>query len=272
MKWMLFVFSLLACTLFYRSALGKAPKTIQLSEAKVATVQTAMGYTTMLQFDGRPTSAVLGDQDAFKVEYIGNGLAIKPVVPGARTNLFVFTDYDRFNFRLVTGAAAEADYLIKVKREGYSSGVSLEGAPGAEPAEAKLIRRNVRRRASCGGLSLFVDAVAWPESQSTYLVQFRAEAAKSVLHVEELRFEPGDFEVLQDGRNLPIESLHLNRLTLTRAAREVAGTLVLRRASLSAQSPIRIRFLPDFHRIKFPTCPAVSFLRNGSAPATGKVP
>lgn len=238
----------------------------------MATVQTAVGYTTMLQFDGRPTSAVLGDQDAYKVEYIGNGLAIKPVVPGAKTNLFVFTDYDRFNFRLVSGGAADADYLLRVKRDGYSSGVSMEGAPPPEPEGVRLSRRSVRRRSSCGGLSLIVDAVAWPQSRSTYLIQFRAEALKSVLHVEELRFEPGDFEVVQDGRNLPIESLHLNRLSLTRQARSVDGTMVLRQSSINDKLPLRIRFLPDFHHTKYPACPAVIFNRNGSAPTTSKSP
>jgi len=104
------------------SAFGKAPKILTLDDSDVATVHTALGFTTMLTFDSRPSTVILGDQDAFKIEYAVNGLAIKPVVPHADTNLFVFTDYDRYNFKLIAGPTADADYVLKIspqKPQGY---------------------------------------------------------------------------------------------------------------------------------------------------------
>jgi hypothetical protein len=266
MKWMVFVFCALAFSMIYREANGKPPKTLTLSESEVGSIQTAIGYTTMLQFDARPTSAVLGDQDAFKVEYVGNALAIKPILPHAKTNLFVFTDYDRFNFRLATGSPTSADFVLKVKREGYTgSEPQANKAPVEESGGARLIRKTLSIKASCGGLNLLVQAIAWPESQSTYLIQFRAEAAPSMIKSDELKFEPGDFEVLQGGVSLPIESLHLDRLSFTRADRAVQGTLVLRQSNLKRGVPLQLAFLPDFHRAKSRACPKVLFSRNGSA-------
>jgi hypothetical protein len=266
MKWMIFVFCTLMFSMVYREADGKTPKTISLSEADVGSIQTAIGYTTMLQFDARPTSAVLGDQDAFRVEYVGNGLAIKPILPHAKTNLFVFTDYDRFNFRLVTGSASSADYVLKVKREGYGGNqFQPDRSQAQEPSSTRLIRKTLNRKASCGGLSLVVQAVAWPESQSTYLVQFRAEATPQSLKANEMKFEPGDFEVYQGGASLPIESLHLDRLSFTRKAKAVQGTLVLRQSFLKKGLPLQLVFAPDFHKSRHQCCPKVSFSRSGSA-------
>ena len=73
MKWLVFVLTLLAVCMLTRAVEAKTPRTVILSEAEVAPIYAALGYTTMLQFDGRPTSAILGDQDAFKIEYVGNG-------------------------------------------------------------------------------------------------------------------------------------------------------------------------------------------------------
>lgn len=267
MRWLAFVLALLALTA-WRTASAKAPRVLMLAESDVATVNTAPGYTTMLQFDSRPTSVILGDQDAFKVEHAGTGLAIKPLVSRTKTNLFVFTDYDRFNFRLVAGAAADAEYLLKVRKKGDRANPVESAAPTAHSDETKLIQRRIGRKASCGGLTLSVQALAWPESGSTLLIEFRAEAAQALVDKHELRFDPGDFDVRQAGRSVPVESLYLNRLTFTREARVVEGTIVLRQAALRAGVPLQLSFSPDAVKTGRPRCLKVSFSR--SAPA--KVP
>ncbi|HLD99202.1 MAG TPA: TrbG/VirB9 family P-type conjugative transfer protein [Bdellovibrionota bacterium] len=240
-------------------AFAKAPRTVDLSEADVAIVNTSVGYTTMLQFDSRPTSAVLGDQDAFKVEYTGTGLAIKPLVPRARTNLFVFTDYDRFNFRLVTGAPDQAEYVLRVKRKVTVQVPSQAPAKAEDSSAVPLLQKRIGRKAVCGTVSLAIQAIAWPRSQSTLLVQFRAEVSSDEVAGKDLRFEPGDFEIAQAGRMIPIESLHLDRLLFKKDARGVEGTAVLRNSDLQAGVPLEMGFYPDFHRKAHPGCPKVIF-------------
>lgn len=267
MKWMAVVLSALAITAIYKNASGKTPRILNLSDSEIGTVRTSVGYTTMLQFDSRPTSVVLGDQDAYRVEYVGNGLAIKPILPHAKTNLFVFTDYDRFNFSLVSGPSNQSDFVVKVKREG-----SLGYAPpspkevGSVDAEinTRLVRKNIGKRSTCGGIVLAVETIAWPESRSTYLVQFSASVDPKSFKEKEVRFEPGDFSILQKNADLPIESLHLNRLSFDARNRKVQGTMVLRQSSLRKLVPLRLKFSPDFHRSRYPNCPVVSFSRSGS--------
>jgi|GEM_PF-555455 len=268
MRWAVFVLGVLGILSVmgvWRLVDAKAPRTVTLSEVDVATVKTALGYTTLLNFDGRPSSVVLGDQDAFKVEYVGNGLAIKPLHGGAKTNLFVFTDYDRFNFRLVAGATADADYLLRIRR---SSPVGDQAQSRPEPvasAPSALTRMTVNRRASCGGVTLRVRTVAWPASQSTLLVYFRAQTDHRLVKKHEQRFQPGDFEIWQDGRSLPIESLHLDRLVFTASNPIVEGTLVLRQSELSKSRKLKLAFVPDFLKPKTADCPKVLFSGQGGS-------
>jgi len=266
MKWMAFIATLLALTAFWNNASARTPRVVALAESEVATVSTALGYTTILQFDARPTSAVLGDQDAFKVEYVGNGIAIKPVLSHSRTNLFVFTDYDRFNFRLVTGAASNAEYLMKVRRKG-SAGYAIEAGGPEKPRETTLVRKHLRRSASCGGLTLNIRSVAWPESESSLLVDFKIEATKDLTARNPIQFEPGDLEVSQNGRLIAVESLHLTGLQFSTRTPLVEGTLVLRQSDLQGKNYLKLGFFPDFLKAKHPACPSISFSRSGTAKA-----
>lgn len=271
MKWMIVVLTILITLIFYREVAAKTPKTIILSEAEIGVIHTAIGYTTMLQFEGRATLAVLGDQDAFRVEYVGNGLAIKPIVSHAKTNLFVFTDYDRFNFQLETGAASGADYVLKIMRRGYP--VHIEATEKVQKKEAEesqgisLTTKYLSRRSQCGGLALTVEAIAWPKSNSTYLVQFSVEQKKSLT---ETAFVPGDFYLEQNGKSVLIESLHLDGLVFSLGHKKIHGTVVLRQSDIKQKTPLILSFLPRSHRKQHTSCPRVIFSRSESSQSTTK--
>jgi hypothetical protein len=261
MKWLAFIMTLLAFCAFSRVLHAKEPRTLTLTESDVAPVRTAIGYTTMLNFDARPSSVILGDQDAFKVEYVGNGLAIKPVVAHAKTNLFVFTDYDRFSFRLTAGPTAEADYMIRVKNkrsESYSTGGS--GEESAKPQSSALIERRINRKTACAGFQLAVESIAWPKSQSTYLITLRVTLVRPGVKSEDLPFEPGDFEVSQGSKSLAIENLYLQRLIFSKQTRSIRGTIVIRQTEIERGKPITLTFAPDFLK-KQGRCLSVAFKR-----------
>lgn len=232
MKWLLFVAMLLAAT-----SMAVPARTVVLDDAKVAEIKTALGYSTILQFDSRPTSAVLGDQDAFKVEYVGNSLTIKPLLRTSKSNLFVFTDYDRFNFRLVTTPAASVDYIVKVKRTRAQDSASTQQEPGT-----KLITKKIRRMASSSGVTLQVESVAYPKTRSSLVVSFRLLLRGAKEGLTKVEFEPGDIFMSQNGKSVPIENLYLDQLVLTEE-RPVNVTAVLRRVNYAAS--LKISFSPD---------------------------
>src|SRR5690606_8679065 len=84
-------------------------------QEKVSRVWTALGYSTVIELPSKPLQAVLGDQDAFKLEFVGQSVTLKPLLPGARSNLFIFTEWGRFPFLISTGAATHADFLVRVR-------------------------------------------------------------------------------------------------------------------------------------------------------------
>jgi hypothetical protein len=232
---------------------AKNAKTLRLAESDVAEVNTAIGYSTILQFDAHPSSAVLGDQDAFKVEYVGNSLTIKPVVPNAKTNLFVFTDYERFSFRLKVGSASAVDYIVKVTRR--SSGGESTPIPADvkvlpnpvtesfEPTQTpeSLITRAVGKTATCPRYALTLDSVAYPQGKSWLILNFSI----SSLTGEEQQMDAADIQVVEKKTPLVIENLYLEALKLPRDGTPIHGTAMLKRKTPSRLAGLALLLKPS---------------------------
>ena len=235
-------------------------RTLSLAESNVAPIRTALGFTTMLNFDVRPSSVILGDQDAFKIEYAGNGLAIKPVIARAKTNLFVFTDYDRFSFQLIAGPQNEADYAIHVKGKRPYSEDTPDKADSRTRKIEKMIVKKIGSGKVCDGFELTVDSIAWERNGGTYQAKFGVRNVQSEIPVDGLHFQPGDFDVFQNRKSLPIENLYLDGLVFTKQLRKIQGTLVLAEANLKKGAPLVLIFSPDFLKNKN-RCLSVPFSR-----------
>ena len=85
---------------------------IVLAKDQIAKVSTALGVATIIQVPDQPTSLVVGNQDAFKVEFLDTAITIKPLSSSAKSNLYVYTDYRRFDVQLVTVQETLADYVV----------------------------------------------------------------------------------------------------------------------------------------------------------------
>ncbi|MEQ1875506.1 MAG: TrbG/VirB9 family P-type conjugative transfer protein [Bdellovibrionia bacterium] len=97
-------------------AWGSGVRDLNLKPRDVGTIRTSVGYSTVLQFNERPINVVIGNQSAFRVEFIKNNVTIKPISSGVKTNLFIFTENDRFNLTVVSGSSQGVDYVVRVKR------------------------------------------------------------------------------------------------------------------------------------------------------------
>lgn len=245
MKWLLIVTTSLLLTVLATTAVAKPTRTLELSETDIGQVHASLGYSTIIQLDARPTSAVLGDQDAFKVEYVGNSLTIKPLVPGARTNLFVFTDYERFSFRLVTGASSQVDYVVAVKRKRSKSASSFydDGSYGDDVASEKMTTININRTASCRSTSLLVESFAYPKAKPWVVIHFAVSQGSK---------GKGDFEfkpeslVLVNGKELvPIETLYLETASIPADGTKVKGSLLVRKENPKSTTQLNLVFSPD---------------------------
>jgi type IV secretory pathway VirB9-like protein len=95
----------------------KRIKHLTVGKDQIILVHTALGVATLIQLPERPNSAVIGDQDSFKVEYLDKGITLKPLHGFAKSNLYLYTDSKRFNLQLVTGPIAQADYVINLEEK-----------------------------------------------------------------------------------------------------------------------------------------------------------
>jgi len=258
MKWLLFVFFTLLLILsfpFARAGVtNQKTRTISIGETDVSPIRTAMGYSTILQFDAKPTAAVLGDQDAFRVEYVGQSLTVKPLIRSAATNLFVFTDYDRYNFKLVTVGADTVDYIVKIQRKSkatqndrLSFGASApENSEGEIPSDEKITTKAIGRQSRCGSLTFKVNSVSVGSTKKWVSISFLISIDPKAIRKSLQRFEPGDFAVVQEEKSLPIESLFFDGLVFSKTLGKIKGVAVLDRAQIKSGKIVLVRFSADF--------------------------
>lgn len=121
-------FSLMILLISYSSLAFGRVRTVEVVGDQVVTVRTSIGIATIIQVPDRPNSVVVGDQDSFKVEYLEQAITIKPLSPGAKSNLYVYTDWKRYNIELVSGPQVSADYVVylelPIKKQKLDSPIS----------------------------------------------------------------------------------------------------------------------------------------------------
>lgn len=229
MKWHFFVIILAVILFSIQFSFAKGIKTLTLSDSDVAQVHVALGYSTLLQFDSRPTQAIVGDQDSFKVEYVGNSIAIKPLMAGVSTNLFVVMDYEKFNFRITAGRGYEPDYILRIKRK------------RTEPQSdsGRLTTKVVNASKSVGGIRFKLLSIATTKTNSSLIYSFQITSTGRAIS-----FQPGDFEILQNGRTLPIENIYLERLAIGKG-QSLYGMALVRLENIGRKAPTAIRFHPQ---------------------------
>ncbi len=213
---------------------AKGIRTIAVSENEVVPVRLAIGYSTLIQFDSRPTQVIVGDQDSFKVEHVGNSVAIKPLASGGSTNLFIANQFERFNFSLTSGRGFEPDYILKVKRK----------RDDAEAGSTSLKVKSINREGIQKGMRVKLLTITTTKNDFAVIYSFEVAAVK-----KRRTSQPGDFEILQAGRSLPIENIYLERLAIE-PGQKLQGVIVVMKRHIrqkqrtairvSSQSPIAV--------------------------------
>lgn len=237
----------LVTLLFLPRAAASPIRSVEATTDRVLPIHTSVGFSTVLEFESKPISAVLGDQDLFKLEYVGNSVTIKPLASHAKTNLFVFTEYERYNYRLVTVPAGEVDYIVRIK--------SQSNRP-SNP-EVGLIKRKIGRTATYRGFKVEVVSMSRERNSSSplsvTLIDFSLSSRKDAY-----AFQPASLGIKQSGRFLNIENLYLDTLELIPGDRPTQGRIALLRQDLNPALPVSLVFaVPSSksqraHRIEVP--------------------
>lgn len=217
--------TLLALTLLaINSNAAQRVRRVEVQGDQIVTVRTSIGIATIIQVPDRPNSVVVGDQDSFKVEYLDQAITIKPLTSGGKTNLYVYTDWKRYNVELISGHGETADYVVyldnpKKKAEINSDKSLISWTPFRNSLRNENLTLETKRlgRAKDGIL----------------LVEFNVRTSKRD------KFNPEWLWITQGGEIKPIHNLFLSHLDVAPVS-SIQGVLQLRRDDVAINEPIRI--------------------------------
>jgi len=192
---------------------------------QIVTVRTSVGIATIIQVPDRPNSVVVGDQDSFKVEYLDQAITIKPLSGGAKSNLYIYTDWKRFNVELVSGKESVADYVVYLENPKEKSQAVLSNDSGIKWNEFKNSLRN-------GTLSLSTKRIGRTKN-GILLVEFQVSSIKKEA------FKPEWLWLTQNGETRPIHNLFMSALEVT-PQKNILGVLQMREIDLNVSEPVRL--------------------------------
>jgi hypothetical protein len=190
---------------------------LHLKHDEIAQVRTAIGIATLIQVPDRPTSVVLGDTNAFKVEYLENAITIKPLSHSSKSNLYIYTEGRRFNVSLVTLPVTSADYIVYLEPE--------VAAPDT------LLERWRDYTAEKGNHDFKVAITRLGKSNDRLLITFQVIASKAV------RLKPDWIWLTQGGQTIAIQDLNLSGLDVVEHT-PVGGFLSVKVTDLRKSVPL----------------------------------
>lgn len=209
---------------------GNRVRKLELQNDQIAEIKTALGIATIIQVPDVPNSVVVGDSEAFKVEYLDQAITIKPLHVGAKSNLYIYTDYRRYNVQLVSVAQAEANFIVYLEPaksfqkkekpilivEPHLAGIRWWKMSGAlKNIELRLELQRV-------GLS----------SNDVVLFEFLITSQKIT------EIDPSNIVLKQNEKLVTIQNLFLSNLKID-SGKPVIGTIEVLKSDLKLSSAIR---------------------------------
>lgn len=213
--------------LAWKSEAANRVRRVSVQGDQIVTVRTSIGIATIIQVPDRPNSVVVGDQNSFKVEYLDQAITIKPLMSGAKSNLYIYTDWKRFNVELVSGGESIADYVV------YLDIPKNKPLSAVAPRQESLVKwtdfKNLLRN---DALTLNVKRVGRMKD-GILLVEFQ------VTSTVKQAFKPEWIWITQSGATKPIHNLFMSALEVS-PQKAILGVLQLREIDLNTNESLRL--------------------------------
>jgi hypothetical protein len=222
-----------------RTSSAASIREVQSSPRNLIAIRTALGFSTILEFPLKPLSAVLGDQDAVKLEYIGESITLKPLANTVRTNLFVFTPGGRYAFSIQNSPASSVDYIVRVRDP---ENVDTEtDKHDVNPFKEKIIQR----KRTVDGVSVVVSRLSLSKDEvsprSASLIEFEISSSETTYS-----FKPSSIALKQDGRFLIAESITIDRPWIGPDLPISKGVIALLNQDFDRRKPMSLIFAFNF--------------------------
>ncbi len=216
----LLIFLLLA----WNSETAQRVRRVPVQGDQIVTVKTSIGIATIIQVPDRPNSVVVGDQDSFKVEYLDQAITIKPIASGAKSNLYIYTDWKRFNVELISGIQASADYVVYLETPRNKPQIATNKEHGVK-------WNNYRNQLRNDNLSLNIKRVG-RSKDGIFLIEFE------ILSTNKETFKPDWIWLTQNNMTLPIHNLFMSSLTVS-PHKAISGLIQMKEIDMNLNEVIK---------------------------------
>ena len=210
-------FILLFSNTLLSQTMDQRVRTVFVAKDQIVKVKTSLGIASIVSVPEKPSSVVLGDTEAFKVEYLDQAITIKPLHAGAQSNLYIFTDYQRFNVHLVTGGLTSADYVVYLK--GKSS----------HPLKPTASWHPFNKSVLSGEILLTIERLG-RKPDGSYLMVCVLSSRKKVM------VNPNWFHLLQRKKTVAINQVYLSSKIIDLKT-PVQAVLLIRPESVKSKEP-----------------------------------
>lgn len=169
-------------------------KKVNVSVDELSQVHTAVGIATIIQCPEAVSSVIIGDQGAFKIEYLDKAITIKPLRVGAKTNLYISTATTRYSVRLNSVSQDSADFIVYL-------------APKSSVEKSEVKWREFQRSVTKGNLTLELKRVGRTKGFTILDMALKSS--------EDQRIDPDSIYLSQGSESKIINSLFLSSTELT---------------------------------------------------------
>jgi hypothetical protein len=210
---------------------------LALESDQIAQVKTALGIATIIQVPDIPNCVVVGDSEGFKVEYLDQAITVKPLYSGAKSNLYIYTDYRRYNVQLIAGSQDQANFIVYLEP---AKSLKKKGNPVRviEPRLTGIRWWKLYKRLNYDDLVFTLKRVGL-SSNEVILFEFQIGSQKPT------EIKPSSFTLKQKGDLVTIHNLFLSNLKID-SKTPVSGTIEILKSDLKLNSTIQI----EMKRIK----------------------
>ncbi len=176
-------------------------KTITPKSDEIIEIKAGLGIATIIQIPDTIQSAIMGDQTAYRIEYVDKAVTIKPLRFGARTNLYLITKDRRYNLRLSVVPQNQAYFIVYVRKPEIGSSVKWT-------TQGKVLSNN----------DLYLKFVKSSlTSDGFFLLDLTITAKKS------LKIQASDFSIYEGSESKVIHSLFLSKTELKKDQKSSVG-------------------------------------------------
>jgi len=156
---------------------------LYMSSNEMGHINLKMGQSTVLRFLEKPKKVVIGNQNYFNVEFIDNDVTIQPLGT-AKTNLFVYGEYNTYGLILNVDGDAHYDDLVIVKRGWRPSPTVQRQEPKQRQKEKFSFKKVIGEK-----LIVTSENVQFHDSLKLHILDLRVEhLKKEIINVNDFKF------------------------------------------------------------------------------------